>query len=37
MLCPKESESIATLSGTRQGQEFAAAKYFITTSFSDLF
>ena len=32
---PKESESLATVSGTRQGQEYATAKYLITASFSD--
>ena len=37
MSYPKESESLATLSWIKQSQEYAAAKYLITTSFSDLF
>ena len=37
MSCSKESEPLATLSWIKQGQESAAAKYLISTSFSDLF
>ena len=33
----KDSESLATLSWIKQGQEYAAVKCLITRSFSDLF